>query len=314
MSPSPEGQPPPPLRLVSDDTGGRLDRYLAGRYPHLSRSYLQKLIADGRVTVNGRPVRPSLEVKEGDSITILLPPPPSPRVEPEPMPLRVMYEDDEVLVVDKPAGLPTHPGAGHSDHTLANALLAHRPSLRGIGDPDRPGLAHRLDKDTSGLVMVAKTEQTLRALSGQLKARSIVKRYIALVKGRVEPPEGVIEAPIGRSPRQRKKMAVVRGGREAMTRYKVLQLFDGYTLLEVAPETGRTHQIRVHLAAIGHPVVGDPAYGSRHPGLNRHFLHASFLGFRLPGDGRYIEVRSELPAELQTALEALSPDSPAPSA
>ena len=306
MSPGPEGQPPTTLHLVSDGPGGRLDKYLAHHYPHLSRSYLRKLIADGYVTVSGRSARPSLEVKNGDRITIIIPPVPSHQIDPEPVPLCLAYEDEEMLVVDKPAGIPTHPGAGRRDHTLANALLAYLPSLKGIGDPERPGIVHRLDKDTSGLVMIAKTEQALQYLSRQLKARSVVKRYIALVKGRVGPQGGVIEAPLGRSPRHRKRMAVVSGGREAVTRYKVLRALEGYTLLEVAPETGRTHQIRVHLAAIGHPVVGDATYGSRQPGLSRHFLHASFLGFRLPGSGRYIEMRADLPSDLKAALETLS--------
>ena len=305
MSPKLDGKLATCLHLVSDKRGGRLDKFLAGRFPYLSRSYLQKLIADGFVAVNGRAPRASLDIKEGDGIAITLPP--TPGLEPQPIPLNIAYEDEEMLVVDKPAGLPTHPGSGRRDHTLVNAILAYCPSLQGVGEAGRPGIVHRLDKDTSGLVMVAKTEKALRTLSGQFKSRSVAKRYLVLVKGRVEPKEGVIEAPIGRSPRHRTKMAVVSGGREAITRYKVLRYLGECTLLEIAPETGRTHQIRVHLAAIGHPVVGDPSYGTKHPGLDRQFLHACFLGFKLPRSGLYIELQSELPPDLQSALKVLSP-------
>ncbi|MFQ5933911.1 MAG: RluA family pseudouridine synthase [Dehalococcoidia bacterium] len=306
MSPAPDMLKPSRRQVTADDPGSRLDKFLAGRYPDLSRSYIQKLIADGYVTVNGNAARSSLEVKAGDSISVTVPPTPAQHLAPQSIPLSIVYEDSDVMVVDKLAGLSTHPGPGNRDHTLANALLAHRPLLSEIGDPERPGIVHRLDKDTSGLLMVAKTNQALQELTRQFKSRSVAKRYTALVKGQMESEEGVIEAPLGRSPRHRKKMSVVGNGKGAVTRYKVLQRLDGYTLLEVSPETGRTHQIRVHLAAIGHPVVGDNTYGSRHPSLGRQFLHASRLGFRLPGSGEYIEVVSELPSDLQEALDTLS--------
>lgn len=288
--------------LVADRPSNRLDRYLAEMHPDLSRSYLQKLIADGGVTVNDQAVRASAGVKPGDRIEITFPPIQGEALAPESIPLCVVHEDNYLLVVDKPAGIPTHPGPGSPNRTLANALLDRYPALREVGDPERPGIVHRLDKDTSGLLVVAKSSRALEGLSGQFKSRSVVKRYITLVKGRVESAEGVIDAPIGRSPRHRKRMSVVADGRKAVTRYRVVKRMDGYTLLEVSPETGRTHQIRVHLAAIGHPVAGDSIYGSRHPALTRQFLHASFLGFRHPVSGEHIELSSELPDDLKRAL------------
>jgi len=205
--------------------------------------------------------------------------------------------------VDKPAGLTVHPTPGHTSHTLVNALLAHLPHLADIGDWLRPGIVHRLDKDTSGLMLVAKNSKAQANLIGQFKSHSVAKAYLALVRGRLTPETGIIEAAIGRDPRNRKKMAVVEGGREARTEYQVIKYIRDYTLVEVRPETGRTHQIRVHLGAIGFPVVGDKIYGVRSPFVPRQFLHASRLGFRLPSSGEYIEFKSELPADLERALE-----------
>ena len=310
MPPSPDVKSSHRMDLVSEVSERRLDRYLVGRYSCLSRSYIQRLITEGYVTVNGKAVRPSFSLKRGDRVAVEFPPAPSTYPTPEPMPLSVVYEDDEVLVIDKPAGIATHPGPGHPTRTLAGALLAYRPALGEVGDPARPGIVHRLDKDTSGLLMVAKTDESLRSLAAQLKSRSVAKGYLALVKGRIEPSEGVIDAPLGRSPRHRKKIAVVTQGRDARTGYKTLKELDGYTLLEVAPEMGRTHQIRVHLAAVGHPIIGDGTYGGRHPALGRQFLHASYLKFRLPGSGKEIELRSRLPQDLSDALETLCSEGP----
>jgi 23S rRNA pseudouridine1911/1915/1917 synthase len=209
-------------------------------------------------------------------------------------------------VVDKPAGLTVHPAPGHPGHTLVNALLAHFPHLADVGDALRPGIVHRLDRDTSGLMLVAKNSKAQDNLAGQFKSHLVTKAYIALVRGRLTPENGVIEAAIGRHPRNRKKMAVVEGGREASTEYKVINYIGGYSLLEVRPKTGRTHQIRVHLSAIGFPVVGDKVYGVRSPFLSRQFLHASLLGFSLPSTGKYVEFKSELPADLEQALEDLA--------
>jgi 23S rRNA pseudouridine1911/1915/1917 synthase len=224
--------------------------------------------------------------------------------------LTVVYQDDALIVIDKPAGLSVHPGPGHSDGTLVNALLARCPDIQGIGGVIRPGIVHRLDKDTSGLMLVAKTEEAHQSLSAQFKEHTVTKGYLALSVGVVEPASGQIDAPIARDPRHRKRMAVVMGGREARTRYQVVQRFDGYSLLEVYPETGRTHQIRVHLAYLGHPLLGDGVYGKRSPLLDRHFLHAHYLGFRHPTSGELIEFRSDLPDDLRRAVETLRSTGP----
>jgi 23S rRNA pseudouridine1911/1915/1917 synthase len=222
------------------------------------------------------------------------------------MPLAIIYEDDDVLVLDKPAGLAVHPVPGHPGHTLVNAILSHFPRLAEISDSPRPGIVHRLDKDTSGVMLVAKNSMAQANLVEQFRARSVAKAYLVLVKGHLTPETGIIEAPIGRSPRNRKLMAVVTGGREARTEYRVVRYIDGYTLLEVKPETGRTHQIRVHLAAIGYPVVGDKVYGVKSPFLSRQFVHAWRLGFRLPATGEYVEFSAELPPDLAQALKDIA--------
>lgn len=294
------------LELVATGAGRRLDRFIAEAHPELSRSYIQRLIDGGRVTVNGRPAKASLRVSAGDRIALTVPPPAPAAPLPEEMPLRIVYEDADLLVVDKPAGLTVHPAPGHPSHTLVNAVLAHCPELAGVGGSMRPGIVHRLDKDTSGLMVVAKNDAAHRDLSSQMKARSVTKRYLVLVHGRVSPDTGVVEAPVGRDPRNRKRMAVVAGGREARTHYRVVRYLDNHTLLEVTLETGRTHQIRVHLAAIGYPVVGDEVYGRRPPVPGRQFVHACFLGFTLPSSGERVEFSSDLPCDLQRTLEHLS--------
>lgn len=298
------------MELFADQDGERLDAFLARRCEQkLSRSFAHKLIAEGLVTINGAPSKPSHRLSRGDDIVVLLPPPEVMALEAEPIPLRIIYQDEDVIVVDKPAGLTVHPAAGHPRGTLVNALLTVCPELANIRGTLRPGIVHRLDKDTSGLLVVAKNEAAQASLARQIKDREVHKLYLALVRGRVEPPQGVIDAPIGRHPRRRKRMAVVEDGREAQTRYRVRELLDDdgvpYSLVEVEPLTGRTHQIRVHFASIGRPVVGDRLYGKASPLVERQFLHAWRLGFRLPVSGRRQEFESPLPPDLAAALEAL---------
>jgi 23S rRNA pseudouridine1911/1915/1917 synthase len=299
------------VELFADRDGERLDAFLARRCGHeLSRSSAHRLIAGGLVTVNGAPSKPSHRLARGDDVVVLLPPPEVMALEAEAIPLRIVYQDEDVIVVDKPPGLTVHPAAGHPRGTLVNALLTVCPELANIKGTLRPGIVHRLDKDTSGLLVVAKNEAAQASLAGQLKEREVYKVYLALVRGRVEPPQGVIDAPIARHPRRRQRMAVVEGGRAAQTRYRVREFLhddDGaaYSLVEVEPLTGRTHQIRVHFASIGHPVVGDRLYGKASPLVGRQFLHAWRLGFRLPASGRYQEFESPLPGDLAGALRAL---------
>ena len=299
------------LELFADHDGERLDAFLARRCGHeLSRSSAHRLIAEGLVTVNGAPSKPSHRLRHGDDIVVILPPPEVMALEPEAIPLRIVYQDENVIVVDKPAGLTVHPAAGHPRGTLVNALLTICPELANIKGTLRPGIVHRLDKDTSGLLVVAKNEAAQASLAGQLKEREVHKVYLALVRGRVEPPQGVIDAPIGRHPRRRQRMAVLEGGRAAQTRYRVREFLHDdagvtYSLVEAEPLTGRTHQIRVHFASIGHPVVGDRLYGKASALVGRQFLHAWRLGFRLPASGRYQEFESPLPGDLAEALGAL---------
>ena len=293
-------------RFVADRPGTRLDKFVGEKCPELSRTYAQKLIGDGFITVNDRVARASLKLNIGDKVYIIIPPAPPSLLSPEAIPLNIIYEDDDLLVVDKPAGLAVHPAPGLPGHTLLNAVLSHFPHLADISDSLRPGVVHRLDKDTSGVMLVAKNGAAQANLINQFKARSIVKAYLVLVKGRLTPERGIIEAAIGRDPRNRKRMAVVSVGREARTEYQVIKYMGDYTLLEVVPETGRTHQIRVHLSAIGYPVVGDPVYGVRSAYLSRQFLHACRLGFKLPFTGEYVEFKSELPEDLKQALENIT--------
>ena len=298
---------------VPDGTAGRIDRFVADA-TGLSRSHVQKLISDGRLTVDGMPVRANALVSVGSEVRLDVPTPreldlaPAPDIE-----LRIVYEDDDLLIVDKPAGLVVHPSPGHHDGgTLVNALLARAGGAEygGIAGVARPGIVHRLDRDTSGLLMVAKHDGAQQSLMAQLKARRVRKTYLALVAGNVAAAVGRIEAPIGRDPKHRTRMAVVADGRASTTGYRVRERFDGWTLLELDLVTGRTHQIRVHLDGIGHPVAGDPVYGTgtsrRGPdGLGRLFLHAWRLELTAPGDGHLIRATAELPDELEAVLDAL---------
>lgn len=293
--------------LVADRDGERLDVFVARKLPELTRSRVRRLIDNGLVTIDGRlPAKAGVALEPGRRVVVTLPPPERTDLTPEPIPLHIVYEDDDLLVVDKPPGLAVHPSPGHPSHTLVNAVLAHCPDLSAIAGEGRPGIVHRLDKDTSGLIIVAKNDAAHLSLARQLKERRVEKTYLALVQGRVEPREGVIDAPIGRHPAQRKKMAVVERGRAARTRYRVLREVDGYSLLELGPETGRTHQIRVHLASIGHPVAGDALYGrGGPPSLRRQFLHAQRLAFQHPRSGGRLELEAPLAQDLARVLDEL---------
>ncbi len=288
--------------FVVDKPGARLDRYVGEKCPELSRTQAQKLIAGGYITLNDRSVKAGLKLNISDVVKVVVPPPPT--LSPEAIPLNIVYQDDDLLVIDKPAGLTVYPAPGHPAHTLVNAILSRFPEL--ADNSLRPGIVHRLDKDTSGLMVVAKNASAQADLISQFKARSVAKTYLALVKGRLEPEHGIIEADIGRDPRHRKRMAIVAEGREARTQYHVMEYIGDYTLLEVRPETGRTHQIRVHLSAIGFPVVGDKVYGVKSAFLSRQFLHASSLGFKLPSTGEYVEFTSDLPPDLAQALKDIA--------
>ncbi len=302
--------------VAGEHAGRRLDVYLTGQIPESSRSQLQELIRRGLVTIGARPARkPGEKVEGGDRVTVQLERPEL-RAVPEAIPLSIVYEDDDLAVVDKPAGMVVHAGAGVKSGTLVNALLHHIGALSTAGGEMRPGIVHRLDRMTSGLVIVAKNDEAHRALAAQFKARKIHKTYLALVHGRVAKDQGEITRPIGRDPVRRVRMKA--GGlapREALTRYRVIQRFAHFTLLEVEPHTGRTHQIRVHFASVSHPVVGDTLYGA--PGklrlagreeksLARTFLHAAALEFRHPLSNEMLQLKSQIPADLEIFLAHLA--------
>ena len=298
--------------------GDRLDAFLASQIEGWSRSRLHRLIADGDVLVNGQIAKPSYKLRADDEIEVDLTPPTSAAFTPEDLPVDIVYEDEDLIVVNKPAGQVVHPGAGIESGTLANALAFHFQQLSNRGGSTRPGIVHRLDKDTSGLLVVAKTEKVHENLSDQFRDREIFKSYIALVHGRIDSEAGKIEQPIARDPGNRTRMAVIRAGRPALSLYKVHQRYDRFTLLDVEPKTGRTHQIRVHLAWLKHPVVGDSLYGSgrdktvadpqirsRIAKLGRHFLHAEQLAFRHPRTGERLRFKAPLPGQLAGLLESL---------
>lgn len=289
--------------FTADQQGVRLDLFLARAAPDLSRSHAQRLIADGQVLVGGRAAKASQRLDEGDTVTVTIPPATPIELAPEHMPLSVVYEDGDLIVIDKPAGLTVHPAPGHPAGTLVNALLAHCGDLAGIDGSLRPGIVHRLDKDTSGLLVVAKNDTAQLALSRQIAHHQTLKAYLALVDGR-PPRAGVIDAPIGRHPAQRKRMAIVAEGRPSRTHYRVLGEAGAGALVLAVLETGRTHQVRVHFAAIGHPIHGDPVYGRRSDLLDRQFLHAWRLGFRHPRTHAWQEFEAPLPADLHDALAA----------
>ncbi len=298
--------------FVVEKTSGpaRLDAWLAGQRrlasAGLSRSRLQALAVDGYVAVNGSPARPAQRIRSGDAIKVTVPPAVAPAdLKPQDIDVAFVYEDEHLVVVDKPAGLPVHPGPGHPDGTLVNALLARCPDIRGIGGELRPGIVHRLDRDTSGLLVVAKTQTAHQRLADQIRDREALKEYQAVAVGLVTPESGTVDAPIGRDPRHRQRMAVTAGGRIARTHYDTREELPGHTLLDVRLETGRTHQIRVHLAYAGYPVFGDDVYGKGSALLGRQFLHAARLGFRHPATGEWMEHCADLPGDLQAVLTAL---------
>lgn len=289
-----------------------MDKVLRDRVPDLSRTQGQRLIEEGQVTVNGQTRKPAYRVEPGERVTVVLPPEePEMALRPQPIPLDVIYEDGHLLVVNKPAGMVVHPAPGHPDGTLVNALLYHCPPIADVGPRDRAGIVHRLDKETSGALVVAKSQPVLEALQRQFRNREIEKTYLALVNGQVQPPEGIIEVPIGRDPTDRQKMAPVPEGKYARTRYRVVGRYRKHTLLEAHPYTGRTHQLRVHLSWLGHPVVGDTDYGSRRQRLlqDRHFLHASRLCFTHPIAEEKMTFQAPLPPELDALLGQLRPSS-----
>ncbi len=293
--------------VAEEQKGERLDKVVLLYTLHLSRAKAQRLIVAGAVTVNGYPSKSSYRVEPGDQVAVTLPEEPNSTVRPEPIPLDVVYEDDHLLVVNKPSGMVVHPAPGHPGGTLVNAVLAHSPQVAGVGQPDRAGLIHRLDKETSGLIVIAKNEAALVAMQRQFKDRNVDKTYLALVEGQVQPREGIIDVPLGRDQRHRQKMAVAREGKEARTMYRVVETFDHHTLLEVHPYTGRMHQVRVHLAWLGYPVVGDAVYGRRRQRLlqERHFLHAAQLCFTHPATSEKVTFQAPLPVELSVVLEHL---------
>ncbi len=299
------------LTVEAEDTGTRLDVWVTKNCQELSRSYVQKLITDGLIKVNDDGIKANYKVKAGDCITIEIPPDAEVEVVPEDIPLDVLYEDSDVIVINKPKGMVVHPAPGNYSGTLVNALLWHCKDLSGINGMLRPGIVHRLDKDTSGVIMAAKNDFAHAGLAEQIKDHTVTRRYLALVHGIMVEPAGVVDAPIGRDPKDRKKMAVVtRNSKNAVTHYKVLDRFKEYTFVECRLETGRTHQIRVHLSYLGHPVVGDPLYGTRknHFSLKGQLLHAAVLGFYHPRSGEYMEFITGLPKYYENVLNTLKQD------
>ena len=292
------------------ETPERLDKYLVGLLQEFSRSRIQGLIENGCVDVNGQPAKKAGQTLEsGFEVIVRIPPPAPTSLVAEEIPLDVIFENDDLIVVNKPAGMVVHPAAGHPSGTLVNAVLGYEPDIEGIGGEERPGVVHRLDKETSGLILMAKNERAHRWLQDQFRLRKVEKTYLALVDGKPPTPAGRVEAYIGRDPKQRKKMAIVSPskGREAISEYKTLESFNKHTLLEFHPLTGRTHQIRLHCAFLGCPIVGDPIYGRREPTLeiHRHFLHAAKLKITLPNEKQPSVFEAELPEELVRVLDAV---------
>ncbi len=297
------------LYLVEEELEGeRLDAFLADMMAELSRTAIKELITSGQVWVDGQIRKPSYRLKEGEEVLIDLPEARPVSIEPQNLPLEIIYQDQDIAVVNKPKGMVVHPAHGNWDQTMVNALLYHIKDLSGINGQLRPGIVHRLDKDTSGVMVVAKHDQAHRSLAEQIKEHSMKREYQALVHGIIKENLGTIEAPIGRSRTDRKKMAVTKDGKPAISRYRVLERFHNYSLVQVSLLTGRTHQIRVHFSYIKHPVVGDPVYGpaKQHLELDSQALHACILGFRHPRTDEYMEFSSPLPPVFKEALLKLT--------
>lgn len=326
MTPVMEQSAPLVFEIKADDEVQRIDRWLANRLPDRSRTEVQRWIREGLVQINGQKARAGQRIEIGQLITVTPPLPTSSALSPEEIPLVIVYEDDDLLVIDKPAGMVVHPSPGHDSGTLVHAVLYHCPQLEGVGGEQRPGIVHRLDKETSGLIVVAKHDRALRYLQDQFKARTVYKQYLALVEGRMTPERGRINAPIGRHPTQHTRQVVLppdaltgeSAGRDAITDYEVLAVYTApmrsagnavatFSLVSAELHTGRTHQIRVHFAWRQHPVVGDELYGFKRQriALGRHFLHAHRLCIRLPCDNQEHEFVAPLPAELQAVLDRL---------
>lgn len=296
--------------ITPEEAEQRLDRYITNMLIDMSRTHIQQLIGEGAILVNGRTSKPGYALRPGDEVLIVTTATAASvsHVKPRALPLDIVYEDTDLLVINKAPGVVVHPAPGHAEDTLVNALLAYYPALQTSDSELRPGIVHRLDRDTSGLIIVAKNARAQAALVGQIQRHEIVKRYTTLVEGVVALDQGSIDAPIGRDPRHRQQMTITTvGSREARTHFRTLERFARHTLLLIQLETGRTHQIRVHLKAIGHPVVGDPTYGSgnalRGASLKRQFLHASHLQFAHPISAAPLEFESPLPTDLQAVLE-----------
>ncbi|MCI9446216.1 MAG: RluA family pseudouridine synthase [Lachnospiraceae bacterium] len=290
-----------------NEAGERLDKALSLLYPELSRSFFQKLIKEGQILVNELPRKANYCVVPGDILTVSIPKAQEITILPENIPLDILYEDEDVLVVNKPKGMVVHPSAGHYSGTLVNAVMYHcKDSLSGINGEIRPGIVHRIDMDTTGSLIVCKHDHAHVKIAEQIKEHSVTRRYLGITRGIVRLDEGVVDAPIGRHPSERKRMAAnVRNGKPAVTHYRVLQRFRNHTFMEFSLETGRTHQIRVHMASIGHPLLGDSVYGNgKNPWkLQGQTLHAAVIGFRHPADGRYVEVEAPLPGYFEELLK-----------
>lgn len=294
------------IDLQLGEQSGRIDKVLSQELADYSRSQIQQWLKDERVMVNGTTVKANYKVKAGDQVTIAVPEPTVLELTPENIPLEIVYEDEDVAVVNKPQGMVVHPSAGHPNGTLVNALLFHMQNLSSINDVIRPGIVHRIDKDTSGLLMIAKNDFAHESLAKQLKEKTSLRKYVALVHGVIPHEKGVIDAPIGRSKTDRKMQAVIEEGKPAVTHFQVLERFADFTLVELQLETGRTHQIRVHMKYIGYPLAGDPVYGPKKtlPGKGQ-FLHAQVLGFEHPRTGEFLTFTAPLPEVFQKTLEKL---------
>ena len=294
--------------IAIEQTGERLDKLISESLPDVSRSYVQQLIKDGQVLVNGKLEKANYKCRLGDGIAVTVPEPETLEALPEAMDLDIVFEDPYVIVVNKPAGMVVHPAPSVPKGTLVNGLMAHVKDLSGINGVLRPGIVHRIDKDTSGLLMVAKNDLAHESLVGQLMEKTVTRRYVALVHGEIPHEKGMIDAPIGRDPKDRKKMAVAEGAKHAITHFTVLRRFKGYTLVECRLETGRTHQIRVHMRYIGFPLAGDPKYGPKKTLDTSHgqFLHAKILGFNHPKTGEYLEFEAPLPDYFEQTVARLA--------
>ncbi|KZE38220.1 pseudouridine synthase [Bhargavaea cecembensis] len=294
------------LEITSEHSGSRIDKALSAFDPEWTRSKVQSWVKDGLILVNGKTVKPNYQLKEGDRVEVSEPEPEPLEIVPEDLGLDIVYEDADVLVVNKPRGMVVHPAAGHATGTLVNGLMHHCTDLSGINGVMRPGIVHRIDKDTTGLLAVAKNDLAHASLAEQLSKKTVTRKYTALVHGNIEHDEGTVDAPIGRDPKDRQRMTVIDGGRDAVTHFTVTDRFGDFTLVECRLETGRTHQIRVHMRYIGHPLAGDPKYGPKKTlPFGGQVLHAGVLGFTHPSTGEYMEFEAPLPADFSELLGKL---------